>query len=117
MPSPKGVIRKKKKSAARQYKAGAKLEKAGKAQKSRAGTRASKEVSKLRKSGELKSGPRKSTRYKAGDAAHKIESGREMQKQAYEGKKVSPKVGMKRSAPGATIGKKGKRVTRRGKVK
>jgi hypothetical protein len=113
----KKTVKKKKRTQAKQYKAGAKLAERGKKQAKRTTTRGSKELGRAIKSGELKSGPKKSTRYKTSSAAHKIASGTKMMEEAYGGKKVKKTVGMKRTAPGAAIGRKGKTVSRRGKVK
>jgi hypothetical protein len=113
----KKTVKKAKKAQAKQYKTGAKLVARGKKQASRAASRSSKEVGRTVKSGELRSGPKKSTRYKAGDAAHKISSGTKMMEASERGQKAKATRGMKRTAPGAAIGRKGKTVSRRGKVR
>ncbi len=102
--------------AGKQYKKGAKMVVRGEKQKRRAGTATSRGVSKLRKTGEIGKGARKSPRFRAGGAAHKITTGTKMMEAAARKKKATGPRKMKRRAPGAVIGKPRKTVTRRGRI-
>lgn len=104
------------KAEAKTFAKGARLKGRGETLMARTQTQSSKEVSRMRKKGEVRRGPAKSTRYRAMDAQVKMDWGQKMMDSPGSYTKRTIKRGAERTAP--TSGLKSGRTTlnRRGKA-